>query len=483
MARYAAVCDQINDYISLSNTNLGVATSADVCFGTFIRIPDNSGSAFKYFLSNGAFGATNKFNAYIDEDSAGGSAIPNSLTVIPGNGTASRTSATFDWTVEKCVIVSRVSGSWSVWIGDSDGTMTQYALQTDNTAIDSSGWELNRRTDGNVDRYFGGEQSRIFWAARGVDQTDADSIASGTDPATVFGVDIVANYLYDEGSGSTISDTEGSNTGTLQNFPTDGSQWVLVDGSGAITGSADHQSQTSTHTASGQRTATGTASHQAAQATQSASGEVGSTITGSASHQAASATHSATGNIIAQGTAAHSAQASTQSATGEVSGAVTGEAIHSATSATQAATGTRIAQGSASHTAQTATHAASGEVGNVISGTASHAANDATHSATGFRVIQGTGAHQSQPSTQSAAGSSAGAVTGAGDHQATAARQSALGLRVITGSAAHHAQTATQATTVSPGFTFPLGATSVRDDTPALSVSDDSPIYSVSSSG
>lgn len=232
MARYAAVCDQINDYISLGNTNLGVAASADFCVGTFLRIPDNSGTAYKYFISNGAFGAANKFNAYVIEDSEGSGTLGGAIRIVTGDGNVSSGTDLFDWTTELCVIIERVGNDWYSWVGDSVSGMTRYFIKTDGTAIDSGGYELNRRTDGNTDRYFGGDQSRLFWGSRGVSQSEADSIASGTNPATVLGANIVANYLYDEGSGSTISDTESAATGTLNNYPTDGSQWVLIDDGG-----------------------------------------------------------------------------------------------------------------------------------------------------------------------------------------------------------------------------------------------------------
>lgn len=231
MARYAAVCDQINDYISLSNTNLGVSGGADCCFGTFIRIPDNSGTTFKYCISNGGV-ATGKFNAFVSEDSSSPTGDRNKLKIVAG-GDSSSTSwlvpTVIDWSVEQCVIVQRVSGLWSVWVGDSGSALTKHDTLTENNDVDTSGWELCRRGDGNSARYFGGEQSRFFYGDRGISQSEADDISSGTNPATVLGSSIVANYLFDEGTGSTISDTESAATGTLNNFPTDGSQWTLID--------------------------------------------------------------------------------------------------------------------------------------------------------------------------------------------------------------------------------------------------------------
>lgn len=245
--------------------------------------------------------------------------------------------------------------------------------------------------------------------------------------------------------------------------------FTTAGGGGGTTGTASHQAATATQSATGLREITGTSAHQATTATQSAAGTVGAAITGTATHQATSATQSAAGQRE-----------------------VTGTASHQTSTATHTATGSREISGQAAHQAATTTHLASGAVGNVITGTASHAANDATHSSAGLRIVGGTATHTAQTAAHTASGAAAGAITGAASHQAQRATASALGVRVIAGIAAHQAATATQAATTSPGFSLPLGTTSVADTTPVYSVIatdpdyttlDTSPLYSVSASG
>ena len=223
MARYALLHDEVNDYVSYSNANMGVASGADVTIGTFIKVPDNSGSRFKYFISNGSFTGAGTFNAYISEGDQN-----SKINIAVEEGSMSV--GPFNWSTEKCVIYQRSGGAWSVWVGDTGEVLTNYPLLSSSSSLNSSGWETGRRADGNPDRHHGGNLSRFWKANRAVTQAEADDIASGTNPATVLGSDIVANYLFDEGAGDTVNDTESANTGTLNNFPIDDSEWILVSG-------------------------------------------------------------------------------------------------------------------------------------------------------------------------------------------------------------------------------------------------------------
>ena len=246
-----------------------------------------------------------------------------------------------------------------------------------------------------------------------------------------------------------------------------------------VTGTADHQASTATHTATGSvsSTITGTADHQAATATQSATGTREVTATGN--HQAQAAAHSASGSVgsAITGTASHEAATATHSATGERE--ITGTSNSQAARATQSATGLRVVTGDAANQASTATHSAQGTIGNAFVGSGDHQAQTSTHAATGTREVTGTSTGQAQTATHNAM--AVREIIGSGTHAANDATQTSTGTisKTITGTASHQAQRATHQASSRPVLLRPIKNTSLVEVTPAYSIVDISPTYTI----
>lgn len=246
-----------------------------------------------------------------------------------------------------------------------------------------------------------------------------------------------------------------------------------------VTGTADHQASTATHTATGSvsSTITGTADHQAATATQAATGTREVTATGN--HQAQAAAHSASGSVgsAITGTASHEAATATHSATGERE--ITGTSNSQAARATQSATGLRVVTGDAANQASTATHSAQGAIGNAISGSADHQAQASTNAATGTREVTGTSTGQAQTATHNAM--AVREIIGNGTQAANDATQTSTGTisKTITGTASHQAQRATHQASSRPVLLRPIKNTSLVEVTPAYSAVDISTTYTI----
>ena len=164
-----------------------------------------------------------------------------------------------------------------------------------------------------------------------------------------------------------VVDTLGSNNATGIGFPTDGSAWIDLGGSGI----------------------SGTITQTAQSFTQSLSGSVVNSYTGTITQNTQSFTQSASGSITSEpitGVISQTVTAFTQSALGDVvSSGISGAINQTASSFTQSATGSAVLNisGVISQTVSAFTQSLSGTVAEQISGTINQTVSSFTMSAVG----------------------------------------------------------------------------------------------------
>lgn len=156
--------DEVNDYVTLGDDAALTLPDGDWSLGGLVKLTDNTGSLYQYFLSWGSFAAAPSINIFFREasasdpngldmwieDSDGSSIDHDNIGATPGIST--------DW--QHVLYVRSGAGSITLYI-DNVATHTEANANLD--AVDvASALNFGRRSDGNTSRYFGGDMAE--WA-------------------------------------------------------------------------------------------------------------------------------------------------------------------------------------------------------------------------------------------------------------------------------------------------------------------------------
>ena len=218
----AILFDEVNDYYSIPDNAVLTLPNGDWCIGLWLKVDDNTGTNFQYFLSNnGTLGGSTSLNFYIYEDSASpGTGDPGDyIANIAGNSLVSSSSYGADG-VWRLWIFQRTPSLLEWWsCAAGAGAVLEDSVAIPITSIDS--WNplnVGRRQDGNADRYYGGQLAELFKGDFSLSQSEIEAIASGWPPfALGKTLDV---YLPMQTAAATLQDWFSGLTATRNDAPT-----------------------------------------------------------------------------------------------------------------------------------------------------------------------------------------------------------------------------------------------------------------------
>jgi len=175
--------DEINDDVQIADNAVLTFPDADWTLGGWVKLRDDVGTNFQYFFSWGAFSATPSFNWFFHEV---GQATPLIFHAVVEDGAAN----TID------VNSTGTPGANTQWqhvlmTRTGAGVLTQYinaiafgtASDVDLGAIDvGEALFFGSRSDGNVDRFLGGDMAEWFKLDRALNHKERSFLAEGMSP-------------------------------------------------------------------------------------------------------------------------------------------------------------------------------------------------------------------------------------------------------------------------------------------------------------
>jgi len=222
----AILFDEVDDYFSIANDASLTLPDDDWCVGIWTRVTDNSGSFYQYILSNNNYGVNNSFNLFLVEAAEGADPNEWAINTVDGDGTtvlfdsgASAPGADGLW---RLIIIQRVTASSQIqmWFCTFGGTpaMVNSASDSGFNAVDGGIWNIGRRVDGNIDRYYGSIAAEFFKGDFSLSQSEIAALGSGW-PIYALGK-VPDIYLIMGESVATLVDLFGSNDATRNSAPT-----------------------------------------------------------------------------------------------------------------------------------------------------------------------------------------------------------------------------------------------------------------------
>lgn len=212
--------DESAAYYTISDHADLTLPDSEWCYGVWLKVDDNSGSLYQYFLSNDTAAATNSINCYLNETSdqvtmtLDSNTAQDSLTTTTTYGADGllrlwvfQRNASDEWQIITCV-----AGAAAV----DEGTL---AVKVGMTTINSAN-DLNilRRQDANVDRYYGETLGHLFKGNFSLSVDEVTAIASGV-PPWILGKTLQM-YVPFRQNDSTCRDIIGSHHATKNGSPT-----------------------------------------------------------------------------------------------------------------------------------------------------------------------------------------------------------------------------------------------------------------------
>jgi len=239
---YSLVFDEVITYLSSTSDPdwTMIRANGSKAYLFWVNMDDNSGSGFQYYYSSGSYGSAGSLNLYVVEGSDAFVARPQNI------GAQVRSSArTFPtgWCLV-CHQYNRDTLKWEIAIVSEGSTVTRNISSdtlTNNQTLSAP--NIGRRIDGSAERYWGGKMGSIAVTPYDtyLDDSTLEALATSFldyDPTTAFAP--VLNFPFNEGIGSTVTDTVKGLVLTGSGFAGDSSQWVLegLTGGGIIDVSA-----------------------------------------------------------------------------------------------------------------------------------------------------------------------------------------------------------------------------------------------------
>ena len=230
---YGIQFDRVNDFFDLEdNPAMDIIRANSSGFYAFwLEIDSLTGNQYQYFFSNGSYNGTDHINVYTNNSS--------DVFQLKGGGSDSTTSTSVAVPTGKIFVVAHYNAANNrLEISHcSEGGLNNRSVSTNVSFNDFAGanWNLGRRQDANADRYYGG---KIFNFAKGdIYLTDANIEALAADFLNYDPTDNVVftpaiYFPINEGTGTTITDTQLGLIGTGIGFPTDSSHWTFEGSTG-----------------------------------------------------------------------------------------------------------------------------------------------------------------------------------------------------------------------------------------------------------
>lgn len=208
--------DEIDDYYSIADDASLTLPNSDWCVGIWTRVDDNTGTLFQYLTSNNNFSAANSLNIYITE--ASNATNPGEWYITTDLASINSTSTPNGDGKDRLIIAQRSGSSLELWFCEPGQSATSEATGSLTTAIDGGVWNIGRRVDGNVDRYYGGIAGEFFKGDFALTSDEITALGSGL---TILDLGKTPDvYQPFETAESTNKDIFGSNDATRNSAPT-----------------------------------------------------------------------------------------------------------------------------------------------------------------------------------------------------------------------------------------------------------------------
>jgi hypothetical protein len=194
--------DEVDDRVTLADDAALTLPNGDWSLGGWVKLTDNAGTTFQYFISWGTFDANPSLSFYFVEASNG--TDPNKLTAVVNDGSVSVNA----WRV----LSSTTPGTSTAWqhvaLVRSGATITMYvdgASVGSDTATTPAGTDvagslfLGARADLSAGRFFGGSMAEFAKWDRALAAGELAALANGFSPLCLPGslrwyMPMVRNY-------------------------------------------------------------------------------------------------------------------------------------------------------------------------------------------------------------------------------------------------------------------------------------------------
>ena len=178
--------DENDDYYTVADAAELTLQDGDWCVGVWTYVSDNAGALYQYILSNNNYGANNSFNLFLGEAAEPTNANEWGLHLEDGDGTnpgtifSGATGADSTW---RLIICQRDDSENEIqmWFCEKDGVASKENSATDANfnAVNGGAWNVGRRVDGDVDRYYGSIAAEVFKGNFALTQAQIEALGAG----------------------------------------------------------------------------------------------------------------------------------------------------------------------------------------------------------------------------------------------------------------------------------------------------------------
>ena len=201
--------DESNDYALVTDAAALTLPNADWSMGLWLKLADNTGGTFQYFLSWGTVAAIPSMNCYFSEASSGAPQGNNVLNININNAPV--------WSSVETIATST---AWQHLCFRRNGTtleVFQNGVQlTRNTGFGSGTFSagtdvsgnlyVGGRNDLNTGRFFGGHMAELFKIDRLLAASEITSLANGSRPDSLQGIHASTSWYLPMLQGGTGGD-------------------------------------------------------------------------------------------------------------------------------------------------------------------------------------------------------------------------------------------------------------------------------------
>ncbi len=217
----------------VDNNNSNYYTATDVAALTFptgefallfwVKLEDNSGTAFQYLFSNNGYGAVSSCNVLFQEDSVG-DADDGTVSVLflddASAGPGQMFSTTHDFVSggnEYLLVFQRTATQYELWScirGSGNAVLEATGALGTPTTSNGGTWNLGRRSDGDLNRYYEEHFGEVaFLSGSSLTEANIEEMGAGEQtilelgysPEAYWSLNTATDTADDSGNGHTLT--------------------------------------------------------------------------------------------------------------------------------------------------------------------------------------------------------------------------------------------------------------------------------------
>ena len=207
--------NEINQWYQIPDSAELSFPNGDWSLGVWTNVADNAGTLFQYVISTGSFGVTGSLNLYLNES---GASSPNEWRARIEGTTLTASTATDGDGKDRLIVLTRSGTTVRMYFCEPGKQATLQASATLSNALNGAAWNIGRRADGNVDRYYGGIAGEVFKGDWSLTADEITALGSGRPIWSIGKIPTV--YLPMETAEATLTDLIGTHDATRNGTPT-----------------------------------------------------------------------------------------------------------------------------------------------------------------------------------------------------------------------------------------------------------------------